>query len=79
MRDLLPKYPTDVFFEAEQAEEQGPRWQKCIAKAETNMGMALSVMLIKDLLKNNDQKQVILLYLYEILQYTSHILQCTPN
>ena len=59
MRDLLPKHPTDIFFEVEQAEEQGPRWQKCITKAENNMGMALSVMLIKELIQNKDQKQVI--------------------
>ena len=63
MQDSLPSSITKLFFELEKAltgaKTEDPRWQRCLRKVESTMGMALGAILVREKFKDEDKKEVI--------------------
>lgn len=62
MEDYLPNKVTDMFFNLEKpmtgAQVEDPRWQRCLRKLESGMGMALGAILIREKFRDEDKKEV---------------------
>ena len=75
MKDYLPSTITKLFFNLEKAllgvQIEDPRWQQCLRKMESSMGMALGAILVKEKFKDEDKKEV---YIYRICRISNKFL-----
>ena len=62
MKSYMPSAVTKTFFNFEKelsgVQVEDPKWQTCLREMESNMGMALSAIFVREKFKDEDKKEV---------------------